>query len=170
MMKLSKKFVLGLGLILIANSLFAIEIGNFKNSDNKQTKVTQKCTIDNLSNDYRKALVEKYKVYFSTPYPMYFDKGFVLNDKLYIFDKELKSPIDKLDYMFCNTIKSKDSIKLSKDITNLMFEYYTLNKQIVELPKYLIKYERNPFPIYKMDNKSLTELNQLISEAIRAYR
>jgi hypothetical protein len=170
MNKLSKKFVLSLGFILIVNSLFAIEIVNLKKSDDGQAKVTQKCTIDNLSNDYKKALVEKYQVYFSTPYPMYFEKGFVLNNKLYIFDKELKSPIDRFDYMFCNTIKSKDSIKLSKDITNLMFEYYTLNKQIVELPKYLAKFERNPFAIRKIDNKSLTELNQLIAEAIRVYR
>ena len=59
MMKLSKKFVLGLGLILIANSLFAIEIENLKNSDNEQTKVTQKCAIDNQSSDYKKAFFEK---------------------------------------------------------------------------------------------------------------
>lgn len=170
MMKLSKKFVLGLGLILIANSLFAIEIGNFKNSDNEQTKVTQKCTIENESSDYKKALVEKYKVYFTTPYPMYFDKGFVLNDKLYIFDKEVKNPIKKVDYTFCNTIKNKNSIKLSKELTNLMFEYYSLNKQVIELPKYLVKFERNPFMIKSVDKKSLTELNQLIAEAIRAYR
>ena len=170
MMKLSKKFVLGLGLILIANSLFAIEIGNFKNSDNEQTKVTQKCTIENESSDYKKALVEKYKVYFTTPYPMYFDKGFVLNDKLYIFDKEVKNLINKVDYTFCNSIKSKDSIKLSKELTNLMFEYYSLNKQVVELPKYLVKFERNPFVVKNVDKKSLTELNQLIAEAIRAYR
>ena len=59
MMKLSKKFVFGLRFILIANSLFAIEIGNFKNSDNKQTKVTQKCAIENQSSDYKKAFFEK---------------------------------------------------------------------------------------------------------------
>ena len=169
-MKLSKKFVFGLGFILVVNSLFAIEIGNFKNSDNEQTKVTQKCTIENESSDYKKALIEKYEVYFTTPYPMYFNNGFVLNDKVYIFDKDVKNPIEKVDYTFCNTIKNKNSIKLSKELTNLMFEYYSLNKQVVELPKYLIKYERNLFPIYKMDKKSLTELNQLIAEAIRAYR
>ncbi len=170
MMKLSKKFVLALGFILITNSLFATEIGNLKNSNIEPTKVTQKCSIENQSNDFKKALIEKYEVYFTTPYPMYFNNGFVLNDKVYIFDKDVKNPIEKVDYTFCNTIKNKNSIKLSKELTNLMFEYYSLNKQVVELPKYLIKYERNLFPIYKMDKKSLTELNQLIAEAIRAYR
>ncbi len=169
-MKLSKKFVLALGFILITNSLFATEIGNLKNSNIEPTKVTQKCSIENQSNDFKKALIEKYEVYFTTPYPMYFNNGFVLNDKVYIFDKDVKNPIEKVDYTFCNTIKNKNSIKLSKELTNLMFEYYSLNKQVVELPKYLIKYERNLFPIYKMDKKSLTELNQLIAEAIRAYR
>ena len=62
MMKLSKKFVLALGLILVVNSLFATEIGNLKDSNIEPTKVTQKCTIDNLSNDYKKAFIEKYKV------------------------------------------------------------------------------------------------------------
>ena len=84
MMKLSKKFVLAVGFILITNGLFAIEIQNLKNSDNEQIKVTQKCAIENESNDYKKALVEKFGYSFSTPYPMYFDKGFVLNDKVYI--------------------------------------------------------------------------------------
>jgi len=170
MMKLNKKFVLAVGSILITNSLFAIEIGNSKNSENAQTKVTQKCAIENQSSDYKKAFVEKYKVYFSTPYPMYFDKGFVLNDKVYIFDKGVKNSIEKVDYTFCNTIKNKNSIKLSKDLTNLMFEYYSLNKQVVNLPKYLVKFERNPFVIKSVDKKSLTELNQLIAEAIRVYR
>lgn len=170
MMKLSKKFVLALGSILITNSLFAIEIQNLKSSNIEPTKITKKCAIENQSSDFKKALIEKYEVYFTTPYPMYFNNGFVLNDKVYIFDKDVKNPIEKVDYTFCNTIKNKNSIKLSKDITNLMFEYYSLNKQVIELPKYLVKFERNPFPIYKMDKKSLTELNQLISEAIRAYR
>ena len=101
---------------------------------------------------------------------MYFDKGFVVNDKVYIFDKEVKNPINKVDYTFCNTIKSKNSIKLSKELTNLMFEYYSLNKQVVELPKYLVKFERNPFVVKNVDKKSLIELNQLIAEAIRVYR
>lgn len=170
MMKLSKKFVLALGFILIANSLFAIEIVNLKKSDSEQTKVTQKCAIENQSSDYKKALVQKHEVYFTTPYPMYFDKGFVLNDKVYIFDKEVKNPINKVDYTFCNSIKNKNSIKLSKELTNLMFEYYSLNKQVIELPKYLVKFERNPFMIKRVDKKTLTELNQLIVEAIRAYR
>ncbi len=170
MMKLSKKFVLAVGSILITNGLFAIEIQNLKNSENEQIKVTQKCTIENESNDFKKALVEKYEVYLTTPYPMYFDKGFVVNDKVYIFDKEVKNPINKVDYTFCNTIKSKNSIKLSKELTNLMFEYYSLNKQIIELPKYLVKFERNPFMIKNVDEKSLTEINQLIAEAIRVYR
>lgn len=170
MMKLNKKFVLVLGLILVVNSLFAIEIGNLKNSNIEPTKVTQKCSIENQSNDFKKALIEKYEVYFTTPYPMYFDKGFVLNDKMYIFDKDVKNPIKKVDYTFCNTIKNKNSIKLSKELTNLMFEYYSLNKQVIELPKYLVKFERNPFMIKSVDKKSLTELNQLIAEAIRVYR
>ncbi len=170
MMKLSKKFVLALGSILITNSLFATEIGNLKNSNIEPTKVTQKCSIENQSNDFKKALIEKYEVYFTTPYPMYFDKGFVLNNKVYIFDKDVKNPIVKMDYTFCNTIKNKNSIKLSKELTNLMFEYYSLNKQVVELPKYLIKFERNPFMIKNVDEKSLTEVNQLIAEAIRVYR
>ncbi len=170
MMKLSKKFVLALGSILITNSLFSIEIENFKNSDNEQIKVTQKCSIENKSSDYKKALVEKYEVYFTTPYPMYFDKGFVLNDKVYIFDKDVKNQIEKMDYTFCNTIKNKNSIKLSKELTSLMFEYYKLNKQVVQLPKYLVEFERNPFAIKSVDKKSLTEVNQLISEAIRVYR
>ena len=170
MMKLSKKFFLAVGSILITNSLFAIEIGNLKNSDNEQIKVTQKCTIDNQSSDYKKALIEKYQVYFSTPYPMYFDKGFVLNDKVYIFDEDVKNPIKKVDYTFCNTIKNKNSIKLSKELTNLMFEYYSLNKQVIELPQYLVRFERNPFMIKNVDKKSLTELNQLIAEAIKVYR
>lgn len=169
-MKLNKKFVLVLGLILVVNSLFAIEIGNLKNSNIEPTKVTQKCSIENQSNDFKKALIEKYEVYFTTPYPMYFDKGFVLNDKMYIFDKDVKNPIKKVDYTFCNTIKNKNSIKLSKELTNLMFEYYSLNKQVIELPKYLVKFERNPFMIKSVDKKSLTELNQLIAEAIRVYR
>ena len=170
MMKLSKKFVLALGFFLIANSLFAIEIVSIKKSDSEETRVTQKCAIENQSSDYKKAFIEKYKVYFTTPYPMYFDKGFVVNDKVYIFDKEVKNPIEKVDYTFCNTIKSKNSIKLSKELTNLMFEYYSLNKQVVELPKYLVRFERNPFMIKSVDKKSLTELNQLITEAIRVYR
>ncbi len=170
MMKLSKKFVLAVGSILITNGLFAIEIQNLKNSDNEQIKVTQKCTIENESSDYKKALVQKYEVYFTTSYPMYFDKGFIVNDKVYIFDEDVKNPIEKVDYTFCNTIKSKNSIKLSKELTNLMFEYYSLNKQVVELPKYLIKFERNPFVIKSVDKKTLTELNQLIVEAIRTYR
>lgn len=170
MMKLSKKFVLALGSILITNSLFAIEIENLKNSENEQIKVTQKCTIENKSSDYKKAFIEKYEVYFTTPYPMYFDKGFVLNDKVYIFDKDVKNPIEKMDYTFCNIIKNKNSIKLSKELTNLMFEYYRLNKQVVELPKYIVKFERNPFVIKSVDKKTLTELNQLIAEAIRTYR
>lgn len=170
MMKLSKKFVLALALVLVVNSLFAIEIENLKNSNIESIKVIQKCAIENKSNDYKKAFIEKYEVYFTTSYPMYFDKGFVLNDKVYIFDKDVKNPIEKMDYTFCNTIKNKNSIRLSKELTNLMFEYYSLNKQVVELPKYLVKFERNPFVIKSVDKKTLTELNQLIAEAIRTYR
>ena len=166
MMKLSKKFVFGLGFILIANSLFAIEIENLKNSDNEQTKVTQKCAIDNQSSDYKKAFFEKYQISFSAPYPMYFDKGFVVNYKVYIFDKDVRNSIDKVDYMFCNTIKSKDSIKLSKDITNLMFEYYSLNKQLVQLDNFKLKFEKNPFPIKTMDKESLLKLIQSMSETL----
>jgi uncharacterized protein YjcR len=162
MMKLSKKFVLALGSILITNNLFAIEIQNLKSSNIEPTKITQK--------DYKKVLLEKYQVYFSTAYPMYFDKGFVVNDKVYIFDEDVKNSINKVDYTFCNTIKSKNSIKLSKELSNLIFQYYSLNKQIIELPKYLVKFERNPFMIKNVDKKSLIELNQLIAEAIRVYR
>ena len=169
-MKLSKKFVLALALVLVVNSLFAIEIENLKNSNIESIKVIQKCAIENKSNDYKKAFIEKYEVYFTTSYPMYFDKGFVLNDKVYIFDKDVKNPIEKMDYTFCNTIKNKNSIRLSKELTNLMFKYYSLNKQVVELPKYLVKFERNPFVIKSVDKKTLTELNQLIAEAIRTYR
>ena len=170
MMKLSKKFVLALALVLVVNSLFAIEIENLKNSNIESIKVIQKCAIENKSNDYKKAFIEKYEVYFTTSYPMYFDKGFVLNDKVYIFDKDVKNPIEKMDYTFCNTIKNKNSIKLSKELTNLMFEYYSLNKQVVELSKYLVKFERNPFVIKSVDKKTLTELNLLIADAIRVYR
>lgn len=157
-MKLSKKFVLVLGSILITNSLFAIEIGNFKNRNDEQIKVTQKCTIENESSDYKKALVQKYEVYFTTSYPMYFDKGFVLNDKVYIFDENVKNPIEKIDYTFCNPIKNKNSIKLSKELTNLMFEYYSLNKQFIRVPKF----GKNPFEIKNMDKESLLKLNELI--------
>lgn len=170
MMKLSKKFILALGSILVTNSLFAIEIENLKNSNIESIKVIPKCAIENKSNDYKKAFIEKYEVYFTTSYPMYFDKGLVLNDKVYIFDKDVKNPIEKMDYTFCNTIKNKNSIKLSKELTNLMFEYYSLNKQVVELPKYLVKFERNPFVIKSVDKKTLTELNLLIADAIRVYR
>ena len=169
MMKLSKKFVLALALVLVVNSLFAIEIENLKNSNIESIKVIQKCAIENKSNDYKKAFIEKYEVYFTTSYPMYFDKGFVLNDKVYIFDKDVKNLIEKMDYTFCNTIKNKNSIKLSKELTNLMFEYYSLNKQVVELSKYLVKFERNPFVIKSVDKKTLTELNLLIADAIRVY-
>lgn len=165
MMKLSKKFVF-VGSILITNSLFAIEIGNLKNSDIAPTKAIQKCVIENQSSDYKKAFIEKYEVYFSTHYPMYFDKGFVLNDKVYIFDKDVRNSIDKVDYMFCNTIKSKDSIKLSKDITNLMFEYYSLNKQLVQLDNFKLKFEKNPFTIKTMDKESLLKLIQSMSETL----
>lgn len=170
MMKLSKKFVLALGLVLVVNSLFAIEIENLNNSNIEPTKLIQKCSIENKSSDYKKAFIEKYEVYFTTSYPMYFDKGFVLNDKVYIFDKDVKNPIEKMDYTFCNTIKNKNSIRLSRELTNLMFEYYSLNKQVVELPKYLVKFERNPFVIKSVDKKTLTELNLLIADAIRVYR
>ena len=97
---------------------------------------------------------------------MYFDKGFVVNDKVYIFDKDVRNSIDKVDYMFCNTIKSKDSIKLSKDITNLMFEYYSLNKQLVQLDNFKLKFEKNPFPIKTMDKESLLKLIQSMSETL----
>lgn len=171
MNKLSKKFVLALGLVLVVKSLFAIEIVNLNNNSNiEPTKLIQKCTIENESSDYKKVFIEKYEVYFTTPYPMYFDKGFIVNDKVYIFDKDVKNPIEKMDYTFCNTIKNKNSIRLSKELTSLMFEYYKLNKQVVQLPKYLVEFERNPFVIKSVDKKSLTEVNQLISEAIRVYR
>lgn len=160
MMKLSKKFVF-VGSILITNSLFAIEIENLK-SDIAPTKVIQKCVIENQSNDFQKAFIEKYEVYFSTHYPMYFDKGFVLNDKVYIFHKDVKNPIEKIDYTFCNTIKSKESIKLSKELTDLMFEYYTLNKQII-----VPQFEKNPFEIKNMDKESLSKLNQLMKGTIK---
>ncbi|MCG3704321.1 hypothetical protein L5F68_08240 [Aliarcobacter butzleri] len=171
MNKLSKKFVLALGLVLVVKSLFAIEIVNLNNNSNiEPTKLIQKCTIENESSDYKKVFIEKYEVYFTTPYPMYFDKGFIVNDKVYIFDKDVKNPIEKMDYTFCNTIKNKNSIKLSKELTSLMFEYYKLNKQIVQLPKYLIKFERNPFVIKSVDKKSLIKLNHSITKAIRVYR
>lgn len=163
MMKLSKKFILALSLIFVTNSLFA----QTEKIDNKDVK---ECMIDNQTSDVKKALIEEFGDYFTTHYPMYFDKGFLLNNQIYIFDKKVKNPIDKKDYVFCNPIKSKNSVKLSKDVTSLMFEYYSLNKQVVELPKYLVKFERNPFMIKNVDKKSLTELNQLIAEAIRAYR
>ncbi|WP_419675628.1 hypothetical protein ACN2CX_07910 [Aliarcobacter butzleri] len=171
MNKLSKKFVLALGLVLVVKSLFAIEIVNLNNNSNiEPTKLIQKCTIENESSDYKKVFIEKYEVYFTTPYPMYFDKGFIVNDKVYIFDKDVKNPIEKMDYTFCNTIKNKNSIKLSKELTSLMFEYYKLNKQIVQLPKYLIKFERNPFVIKSVDKKLLIKLNHSITKAIRVYR
>ena len=90
--------------------------------------------------------------------------------KVYIFDKDVKNPIEKMDYTFCNTIKNKNSIKLSKELTSLIFEYYKLNKQVVQLPKYLIKFERNPFVIKSVDKKSLIKLNHSITKAIRVYR
>ena len=68
--------------------------------------------------------------------------------------------------MFCNTIKSKDSIKLSKDITNLMFEYYSLNKQLVQLDNFKLKFEKNPFTIKTMDKESLLKLIQSMSETL----
>jgi hypothetical protein len=160
-MKLSKKFVLSLSLILVANSLFA----QTERIDNKDVK---ECMIDNQTSDVKKALTEKFGDYFITNYLMYFDKGFLLNNQIYIFDKKVKNPIDKRDYVFCNPIKSKDSIKLSEDVTSLMFEYYHLNSQLIELPNYKNKFKTNPFELRDRDiNKvSLLKLNQLIFETI----
>lgn len=161
MMKLSKKFILALSLIFVTNSLFA----QTEKIDNKDVK---ECMIDNQSSDVKKALTEKFGDYFTTNYPMYFDKGFSLNNQIYIFDKKVKNPIVQKDYVFCNPIKSKDSIKLSKDVTSLMFEYYSLNSQLIELPNYKNKFKTNPFELRDRDiNKaSLLKLNQLIFETI----
>lgn len=160
-MKLSKKFILALSLIFVTNSLFA----QTEKIDNKDVK---ECMIDNQTSDVKKALIEKFGDYFITNYPMYFDKGFLLNNQIYIFDKKVKNPIDKRDYVFCNPIKSKDSIKLSEDVTSLMFEYYHLNNQLIELPNYKNKFKSNPFELRDRDiNKvSLLKLNQLIFETI----
>ncbi len=161
MNQLSKKFILALGLILFVNSLFA-QTEKIYNKDVKE------CMIDNQTSDIRKAIAEKFGDYFTTHYPMYFDKGFLLNNQIYFFDKKVKNPIDKRDYVFCNPIKSENSIKLSKDVTNLIFEYYSLNNQLIELPNYKNKFKSNPFELRDRDiNKaSLLKLNHLIVETI----
>ena len=163
-MKLSKKFILSLILILVANNLFA-QIEKIDNHDKKGC-------IENKTFDVKKALIDSFDVYFTTNYPMYFDKGFVLKDKVYIFNKKVKNPIDKKDYVFCNTIKSKKSIQLSQDVTKLMFEYYHLNKQIAKIPAYKAKYKVNPFELNtkNINKESLSKLNQLIFEITSLFK
>ena len=47
-----------------------------------------------------------------------------------------------------------------------MFEYYSLNKQLVQLDNFKLKFEKNPFPIKTMDKESLLKLIQSMSETL----